>query len=77
MTSGVAGEDGQNEFHARYALGQKLRLCGDLNFECVVKAVEFSLGREPTYCLKWRDRREFTEAWMTAEEIDAVAKLTE
>lgn len=77
MTSGVPGFDGQVEFHARYALGQKLCLCLDRDFMCVVTEVDFSLGREPRYLLKWRDCRNFTEMWMTAAEIEAVAKLTE
>ena len=77
MTRGVAGADGQSEFHSRYSLGQKIGLCGDGNFMCVVTGVEFSLGREPLYHLKWRDCRNFTDTWMTSAEIDAVCKLTE
>lgn len=77
MTRGDVGRCGQAEFNSLYSLGQKVRLCRDPNFMCVVVAVEFCLGRMPRYCLKWRDCRGFTEAWMSAEEIGAIDALDE
>ncbi len=78
MTSGsVVGTHGQKEFTAALALGQKVRLCGDPNFMCVVVSIEFRLGKTPMYLLKWRDCRGFTEAWMNAAEIAAIDTLDE
>ena len=77
MTRGDVGRIGQAEYNSMYALGQKVRLCKDANFMCVVVGVEFFLGKMPRYCLKWRDCRGFTEAWMNAAEIEAIDALDE
>lgn len=77
MTNSVVGMRGQKEFVSSLSLGQKVRLCGDPNFMCVVVSVEFRLGKTPMYLLKWRDCRGFVEAWMNAAEIAAVDTLDE
>ena len=73
----MIGRVGVRKFETEYALGQEVCLCGDKSFRAVVKAIELRLGSSPSYLLRWRDRFDFTETWMSAEEIEALAILEE
>lgn len=71
------GMVGEKEFRTRYALGEKVILCGDRSFQAVVVKIEIPLGGDPQYMLRWRDRFSFTEGWFTASEIASLAELEE
>lgn len=73
----VVGRVGDRVFRTRYALGERVVLCGDRAFQAVVVKVEISLGGEPQYLLRWRDRFDFTESWFAAGDIEALAGLEE
>lgn len=58
-----------------YSLGDRINLCEDKGFVCVVVGVRQFLGRNCEYLIAWRDRYDFAEKWMTASEIEAYKKL--
>lgn len=58
-------------------IGDQVRMFCDNNWYGVVTAVELRMGRQPRYCIEYRQGRDICERWLCKEQLDAYSKLGE